>query len=382
MLVDRIARDRLRAARVNLVRPRSRPTALERFLEGLTADEPALPPSAGYPALARRLSRWVHDGLSQRSEAAWKLGLHLDERPPDLVLQLWLHATDDPTVSLPASLLEEGADEVFSFLRASDARRDLARQLTAVEPLLAERGIELRGDATEAAIAPDEVGPFLRETMPRARRAGRAGSPPRPMAAGAEADPPQPHRHEPAVLRPPLDAGARALRLEAGSRRRDAHRGGAARARAPEGAVRAGRRPLARRAAVRGRAGAALPRAPPRRGRESSTSSAPSPGSRRRSSASSSASWSSTRRCRSSSRASTSAASAPSPRRPRCASTSSPSRSAATGGCACSATSGSARSSPTTWGSGRRCRRSRCSLPSGRRGRRPARRSWSRRCPW
>ena len=166
VLVDRIARDRLRAARVRLVRPRGRPTAVERFLEGLTADEPALPPSAGYPALARRLSGWINDGLSRRSEASWRLGLRLDERPPDLVVQLWLHAADDPTVSLPASLLEEGGDEVFSFLRASDARRDLALQLTTLEPLLGERGLEFRGDAAEALIAPDQVGPFLRETMP------------------------------------------------------------------------------------------------------------------------------------------------------------------------------------------------------------------------
>ena len=55
------------------------------------------------------------------------------------------------------------------------------------------------------------------------------------------------------------------------------------------------------------------------------------------------------------------------------------SRSAVTAGCACSATSGSARSSPTTWGSARRCRRSRCSLsereqPGARRVRPDARR--------
>ena len=168
VLVDRIARDRLRAARVRLdSSARGRPTAVDRFLEGLTADETALPPNAGYPSLERRLSRWVHQGLTQRSEASWTLGLHLDERPPDLVVQLWLHAADDPSVSLPASLLEEGGDEVFSFLRASDARRDLAKQLTAVEPVLAERGIEFAGDATEAVIAPDEVGAFLRETMQR-----------------------------------------------------------------------------------------------------------------------------------------------------------------------------------------------------------------------
>ena len=42
------------------------------------------------------------------------------------------------------------------------------------------------------------------------------------------------------------------------------------------------------------------------------------------------------------------------------------SRSAATAGCGCSAISGSARSSPTTWASARRCRRSRCSRQSGR----------------
>ena len=117
-------------------------------------------------------------------------------------------------------------------------------------------------------IAPDEVGAVPARDDARARRAGR----PRPAAGrvgpGAEARPAQPHRHEPALLRAPLHRGDRPLRLEARRRRRDAHRGGAPRPRAAEGAVRAGRRPLARRAAVRGRARAPLPRAPPRRGRD------------------------------------------------------------------------------------------------------------------
>ena len=197
VLVDRIARDRLRAARIRLVRPaaaRPRSSASSRAsppTSPRSRPAPATPPS---PAASRVDARRA----LARSEASWRLGLRLDERPPDLLLQLWLHAADDPTVSLPASLLEEGGDEVFSFLRASDARRDLARQLTAIEPLLAERGFEFRGDAAEAPIAPDEVGPFLRETMPRARRAGR----PRPAAGRVGARPKRVRLNLTATTRP------------------------------------------------------------------------------------------------------------------------------------------------------------------------------------
>ena len=146
VLVDQIARDRLQGGRVRLgaALRNGRPTALELFLDGLSAPDSELPRHAGYAALNRRLSRWLDDGLGRRSSAPWKLGLHLDERGTALVLELWLHAEDDPTLGLPASLLREG-DEVFTFLRASDARRDLARQLAEIEPLLAEHGVRFDG---------------------------------------------------------------------------------------------------------------------------------------------------------------------------------------------------------------------------------------------
>ncbi len=61
-----------------------RPTALELFLDGLTAAEPELPRHPGYAALERRLTRWVDDGLGRRSAAPGASALHLDERPaPD-----------------------------------------------------------------------------------------------------------------------------------------------------------------------------------------------------------------------------------------------------------------------------------------------------------
>ncbi len=169
VLVDQIARDRLQAGRVQLAATlrNGRPTALELFLDGLSAPEPELPRHAGYAALNRRLSRWLDDGLGRRSSAPWKLGLHLDERGTGLVLEVWLHAEDDPTLGLPASLLQEQGDEVFRFLRASDPHRDLARQLTEIEPLLAEHGIRFDGASpAEAELDHDEVGLFLREAIP------------------------------------------------------------------------------------------------------------------------------------------------------------------------------------------------------------------------
>jgi hypothetical protein len=167
VLVDQIARDRLQAGRVRLgaTLRNGRPTALELFLDGLSAPDPELPRHAGYAALNRRLSRWLDDGLGRRSSAPWTLSLHLDERGTSLVLELWLHAEDDPTLGLPASLLQEG-DEVFRFLRSSDPRRDLARQLAEIEPLLAEHGIRFDAAPGEAELDGDEVQLFLRESMP------------------------------------------------------------------------------------------------------------------------------------------------------------------------------------------------------------------------
>ena len=180
VVVDQIARDRLRAAGIRLAEPArtKRPSALELFLAGLTAPEPVLPRHSGYPALERRLSRWVDDGLGRLSSAPWQLGIHLDERvaddaAPTVVLELWLHAEDDPTLRLPAALLWNGEDGVFSFLRASDPRRDLIGRLAELEPLLAEVGIELDpAEPAEVELEPETVRAFLRETMPELERRG------------------------------------------------------------------------------------------------------------------------------------------------------------------------------------------------------------------
>jgi hypothetical protein len=176
VVVDRIARDRLRADRVTLVgRTGLRSSALELFVEGLGAAEPLLPQHSGYAALKRQLSRWVYDGLgalARGSAAAWKLSLHLDERATgsgtELVLELWLQAEDDASLSLPASLVWDGGHGIFSFLRASDPRKDFIRELGEIEPLLAEHGIEFEGaEATEAPLDVDGAGSFLREAMPQ-----------------------------------------------------------------------------------------------------------------------------------------------------------------------------------------------------------------------
>ncbi len=176
VLVDQIARDRLRADRVRLAPSKAgRSTALDLFLEGLTAADAALPRHSGFGTLERRLSDWVDSGLGTLVRANWRLGLHLDERPaeaaedpPQLVLELWLQAEDDPTLGLPASLLWERNDDVFGFLRAGDPRRDLARRLTELEPVFADLGIELdRVEPAEVELDQEQVRRFLREGMPQ-----------------------------------------------------------------------------------------------------------------------------------------------------------------------------------------------------------------------
>jgi hypothetical protein len=176
VLVDQIARDRLRADGVRLTSATKqvRPTALDLFLEGLTAADPVLPRHSGYSALDRKLAGWVDAGLGQRTSTRWRLGLHLDERDDDaLVLELWLQAEDDPTLGLPASLLWSGDDDVFSFLRDGDPRRDLVRQLTELDPVLAEVGIEFDvAEPDEAALEPETVRLFLRKAMPALEERG------------------------------------------------------------------------------------------------------------------------------------------------------------------------------------------------------------------
>ena len=178
--VDELAR---RALRGTVLVPagagRRAPGAVEHFLAGLAAASPTLPAHNGYPALERRLSTWVDEGLSRRSRAPWNLGLRLDEaegggaEAPPVVLELWLEAADDPTLALPASLLHEGSDGVFAFLRESDPRRALELRLQLVQPILASVGIELEGDPPSTVeLDAAQAGAFLREAMPRLEQLG------------------------------------------------------------------------------------------------------------------------------------------------------------------------------------------------------------------
>ena len=170
VLVDQIARDRLRADGVRLAPAKAgRANAIDHLLEGLTAPDAALPRHSGLAALERRLSDWVDGGLAHRARTTWTLGLHLDEREQDgLTLELWLQAEDDPTLGLPASLLWERQDDVFGFLRAGDPRRDLVHRLAELEPLLAEIGIAFDAvEPSEVSLDQEQVRRFLREAMPK-----------------------------------------------------------------------------------------------------------------------------------------------------------------------------------------------------------------------
>ena len=217
-VVDRIARDRLQAARVRLGAP---PCAAARprsscFLDGLTAAEPELPPHAGYAALERRLtagSTTASPALRARRGArpAARRATAADDAEPSSCSS---SGSRPPTTRpWPARLAARGGgDEVFSFLRASDPRRDLDAAAGAIEPLLAERGIEFDGDEpAEAELDDDDGRFFLREAMPRLEERGVPVLLPGDWVATAEPAPRQPHRHE---------RGSRSAR--AGSSRRDA----------------------------------------------------------------------------------------------------------------------------------------------------------------
>ena len=173
--VDLIARARLRAAGVRLTSSSRRTrSAIELFLEGLTAPTAELPEHSGYSVLERKLTKWVDDGLTQLNTSPWKIVLHLDERDDDgLALEVWLQAADDATLSLPASLLWNGGDEVFAFMRASDPRRALIRGLAEIEPVLADGGIAFDAlEPAEALLDPDRVRFFLRDAIPRLEELG------------------------------------------------------------------------------------------------------------------------------------------------------------------------------------------------------------------
>ena len=179
--VDQLARRRLRDAGVQLEAALwTRGTGpLDLFLRGLTSEESALPRNAGYAALERRISAWVDDGLAHRSSAPWEISLRLDEKPAAdgngtrTDLALWLHAADDPTLTLPAALLWQGRTDVFAFVRASDPGHALIRKLEEIDPLLAEGGIRFGlEEPSVVALSPDDVRFLLRDAMPKLEEVG------------------------------------------------------------------------------------------------------------------------------------------------------------------------------------------------------------------
>jgi hypothetical protein len=168
-LVDRIARDRLVEAGVSLgsARPFGRNRAVDAFLHGLTSAAPDLPHGPGYRTLETRVTRWVDDGLAHLIRAPWGVGLHLVERDGALVLELWLHASDDATVALPASLLWDAGADAFRFLRDADPYRDLADAFEELRPRLAEHGFAFDPEQPrEVALDAEDASYFLRRVMP------------------------------------------------------------------------------------------------------------------------------------------------------------------------------------------------------------------------
>ena len=89
------------------------------------------------------------------------------------MLELWLQAADDPTLALPTSLLHDGGDAVFGFLRSADPRIAVHRQLGLIEPVLAEGGLAFdAAEPTRIELSDDDVRFVLRTAIPRFEELG------------------------------------------------------------------------------------------------------------------------------------------------------------------------------------------------------------------
>ena len=169
-LVDEIARARLVAAGVSVGSSRAfgRGRAVEAFLAGLSSDDAELPHGASYGALEKKVTRWVDEGFARLPSAPWCVGLHLEDRPRGLALQLWLHASDDSTVALPAALLWDAGTDAFDFLRDADPVADLQRSFAELRPFLEENGIRFdRERPREVELDSEDAAYFLRRLMPQ-----------------------------------------------------------------------------------------------------------------------------------------------------------------------------------------------------------------------
>ena len=90
-----------------------------------------------------------------------------------VVLELWLQAADDPTLALPTSLLHDGGEAVFGFLRSADPRQAVHRQLGLIEPVLAEGGLAFDPvEPTTLELDDDDVRFVLRDAIPRLEELG------------------------------------------------------------------------------------------------------------------------------------------------------------------------------------------------------------------
>ncbi len=214
VVVDQIARDRLRADRVGLVgRLSNRPFGARALRRGACGRRIAPPGAlrlcgveAAAVTLGLRRSRRTRARLRRCVEAQPPSRRAHGRRRQELVLELWLQAEDDPSLSLPASLVWDDGDGIFSFLRASDPRKDFIRRLAEIEPFLAEHGIEFDGaEATEAKLDVDTAGRLPARGDAEARGAGRAGAPAERMGPHAEAAR-EPRRRR-AATRPSVRAG-------------------------------------------------------------------------------------------------------------------------------------------------------------------------------
>jgi SNF2-related domain/SNF2 Helicase protein/Helicase conserved C-terminal domain len=175
--VDELARRALRSARLRPAPSVGRAGAAEHLLAGLLAGhDSALPAHNGYAALERRLSTWVDAGLSHRSRAPWNVAVRLSERDGGdgaVIAELWLTAADDPALALPASLLSDGGESVFGFLRDRDPREAIREHRAAIESVLRDAGVPALDDhVPRAVLEPDQVRALLRDAMPRLEELG------------------------------------------------------------------------------------------------------------------------------------------------------------------------------------------------------------------
>ena len=229
----------------------------------------ALPANAGYPALERRPNAWVDGDSGRRSRAGTSAcdSTRTSTRLPRVSLELWLQAADDPTLALPASLLRDGGEDVFAFLRDGDPHAAIERRLETIAPILAGAGIAAPDETSPAVeLDTDQVRAFLARAVPRLEELAVPVLLPRAwvsstsrvnlVATGSPTTSSGLHRDAIASF----DTSRR--------RRRRAHGGRAAGARCREGAADQAPGAMARAPHDRRRARAPLPRAAQRAARD------------------------------------------------------------------------------------------------------------------